>query len=54
MKDALASSDVPIIVELDWTESIVHPDERRPPLPPSMATHCITTAPYPVCTLLTP
>ena len=28
LKDAMEASDVPIIVELDWTESITHPDER--------------------------
>lgn len=28
LKDAMVASEVPIIVELDWTESITHPDER--------------------------
>lgn len=28
LKDALTSSSVPVILELDWTDSVVNPDER--------------------------
>lgn len=29
MKESLATSNVPIIVELDWSESMINPDDRQ-------------------------
>lgn len=59
LKDALhKSNSAPVVVELDWKESVLHEDDRCPPLTHRLSSICfvqqVISSPEPTCTALLP